>query len=107
MQGIELCLRVQIGLNKGEARNALSRAVFLNRLGAPSPNSGDGIRCTPTADPTPARPFARHSAGAGARSRRARLEPCTGSRLASVVEADTPRQASVEKWASSSRTSRG
>jgi len=24
---------VQIGLNKGEARNALARAVFLNRLG--------------------------------------------------------------------------
>lgn len=25
--------RVQIGLNKGEAKNALARAVFLNRLG--------------------------------------------------------------------------
>ena len=33
MQNIELRRRVQIGLNKGEARNALARAVFLNRLG--------------------------------------------------------------------------
>jgi TnpA family transposase len=33
MQHIELRRRVQIGLNKGEARNALARAVFLNRLG--------------------------------------------------------------------------
>ena len=30
---IELRHRVQIGLNKGEANNALARAVFLNRLG--------------------------------------------------------------------------
>jgi len=33
MQNIELRRRVQIGLNKGEAKNALARAVFLNRLG--------------------------------------------------------------------------
>ena len=29
----DLRRRVQIGLNKGEARNALARAVFFNRLG--------------------------------------------------------------------------
>jgi TnpA family transposase len=29
----ELRRRVQIGLNKGEAKNALARAVFFNRLG--------------------------------------------------------------------------
>ncbi len=28
-----LCRRVQTGLNKGEARNALARAVFMHRLG--------------------------------------------------------------------------
>lgn len=33
MQNIELRRRVQTGLNKGEAKNALARAVFLNRLG--------------------------------------------------------------------------
>ena len=33
MQSIELRRRVHIGLNKGEAKNALARAVFLNRLG--------------------------------------------------------------------------
>jgi len=33
MQHVELRRRVQIGLNKGDARNALARAVFLNRLG--------------------------------------------------------------------------
>lgn len=33
MQNVELRRRVQVGLNKGEARNALARAVFLNRLG--------------------------------------------------------------------------
>ena len=33
MQHIELRRRVQVGLNKGEAKNALARAVFLNRLG--------------------------------------------------------------------------
>jgi TnpA family transposase len=32
MQKVELRQRVQIGLNKGEAKNALARAVFLNRL---------------------------------------------------------------------------
>ncbi len=30
---VELRRRVQVGLNKGEAKNALARAVFLNRLG--------------------------------------------------------------------------
>ncbi len=33
IQHVELRRRVQIGLNKGEAKNALARAVFLNRLG--------------------------------------------------------------------------
>ena len=33
MQSRELRRRVQVGLNKGEARNALARAVFFNRLG--------------------------------------------------------------------------
>ena len=33
LQGPELRRRVQIGLNKGEAKNALARAVFFNRLG--------------------------------------------------------------------------
>ncbi len=33
LQDIELRRRVQIGLNKGEAKNALARAVFFNRLG--------------------------------------------------------------------------
>lgn len=33
LQNVELRRSVQIGLNKGEAKNALARAVFLNRLG--------------------------------------------------------------------------
>ena len=33
MQDVDLRRRVQVGLNKGEARNALARAVFFNRLG--------------------------------------------------------------------------
>jgi TnpA family transposase/DNA invertase Pin-like site-specific DNA recombinase len=33
MQDVALRRRVQTGLNKGEAKNALARAVFLNRLG--------------------------------------------------------------------------
>src|SRR5271170_1146668 len=33
LQSVELRRRVQIGLNKGEARNALARAVFFYRLG--------------------------------------------------------------------------
>jgi TnpA family transposase len=33
LQSTELRRRVHVGLNKGEARNALSRAVFFNRLG--------------------------------------------------------------------------
>ena len=33
MQNVELRRRVQVGLNKREAKNALARAVFLNRLG--------------------------------------------------------------------------
>ena len=32
-QSVELRRRVHAGLNKGEARNALARAVFFNRLG--------------------------------------------------------------------------
>lgn len=33
LQSVELRRRIQAGLNKGEARNALARAVFYNRLG--------------------------------------------------------------------------
>ena len=33
LQSVELRRRVTAGLNKGEARNALARAVFFNRLG--------------------------------------------------------------------------
>lgn len=33
LQNVELRRRVHAGLNKGEARNALTRAVFFNRLG--------------------------------------------------------------------------
>ena len=33
LQNVELRRRVNSGLNKGEARNALARAVFFNRLG--------------------------------------------------------------------------
>jgi TnpA family transposase len=33
LQSVELRRRVQVGLNKGEARHALNRAVFFNRLG--------------------------------------------------------------------------
>jgi TnpA family transposase len=33
LQSIDLRRRVNAGLNKGEARNALARAVFFNRLG--------------------------------------------------------------------------
>ena len=33
LQSAELRRRVNAGLNKGEARNALARAIFLNRLG--------------------------------------------------------------------------
>jgi TnpA family transposase len=33
LQSVELRRRIQVGLNKGEAKNALARAVFFNRLG--------------------------------------------------------------------------
>jgi TnpA family transposase len=33
LQNVDLRRRVQVGLNKGEARNALARAVFFHRLG--------------------------------------------------------------------------
>ena len=33
LQSVELRRRVHAGLNKGEARNALARAMFFNRLG--------------------------------------------------------------------------
>jgi len=33
LQSVELRRRVNAGLNKGEARNALARAMFFNRLG--------------------------------------------------------------------------
>jgi len=35
LENPELRRRVQVGLNKGEAKNALARAVFFNRLGQP------------------------------------------------------------------------
>src|SRR5882757_7082321 len=33
LQNVELRRRVHAGMNKGEARNALARAIFFNRLG--------------------------------------------------------------------------
>jgi TnpA family transposase len=33
LQNTELRRRVHVGLNKGEAKNALAKAVFFNRLG--------------------------------------------------------------------------
>jgi TnpA family transposase len=58
LQSVELRRRVHAGLNKGEARNALARAVFFNRLGrnprpqfraaalsGQRPQPGDGGRC--------------------------------------------------------------
>jgi TnpA family transposase len=33
LRDVELRRRIHVGLNKGEARNALARAVFFNRLG--------------------------------------------------------------------------
>ena len=44
MQNVELRRRVQAGLNKGEARNALARAVFFNRLGEIRDRSFDNQR---------------------------------------------------------------
>lgn len=48
LQSVELRRRVHAGLNKGEARNALARAVFFNRLGksatAASSSSATGPR---------------------------------------------------------------
>jgi TnpA family transposase len=35
IRDVELRRRIHIGLNKGEARNELARAVFFNRLGEP------------------------------------------------------------------------
>lgn len=44
MQSIELRRSAQIGLNKGEAKNSLARAVFLNRLGEIRDRSFDNQR---------------------------------------------------------------
>ncbi len=44
LQNTDLRRRVQIGLNKGEARNALARAVFFNRLGELRERSYDNQR---------------------------------------------------------------
>ena len=44
MQSVELRRRVQVGLNKGEAKNSLARAVFLNRLGEVSDRSFENQR---------------------------------------------------------------
>ena len=39
LQSVELRQRVNAGLNKGESRNSLARAVFFNRLGEIRDNS--------------------------------------------------------------------
>jgi TnpA family transposase len=44
LQSVELRRRVNAGLNKGEARNALARAVFFNRLGEVRDRSFDQQR---------------------------------------------------------------
>lgn len=44
LQSVELRRRVHAGLNKGEARNALARAVFFNRLGEVRDRSFDHQR---------------------------------------------------------------
>ena len=44
LQNIDLRRRVNAGLNKGEARNALARAVFFNRLGEMRDRSFDNQR---------------------------------------------------------------
>jgi TnpA family transposase len=44
LQNVELRRRVHAGLNKGEARNALARAVFFNRLGEVRDRSFDNQR---------------------------------------------------------------
>ena len=44
LQDVELRRRVHAGLNKGEARNALARAVFFNRLGEMRDRSFDNQR---------------------------------------------------------------
>jgi hypothetical protein len=44
IQNIELRKRIHAGLNKGEARNALARAVFFNRLGELRDQAGIAAR---------------------------------------------------------------
>jgi TnpA family transposase len=44
LQNVELRRRVHVGLNKGEARNALARAVFFNRLGELRDRSSENQR---------------------------------------------------------------
>ena len=44
MKDPELRRRVQVGLNKGEARNALARAVFFNRQGDLRDRSFENLR---------------------------------------------------------------
>jgi TnpA family transposase len=44
LQNVELRRRVNAGLNKGEARNALARAVFFNRLGEMRDRTFEGQR---------------------------------------------------------------
>ena len=44
LQNVELRRRVNAGLNKGEAKNALARAVFFNRLGEVRDRSFEGQR---------------------------------------------------------------
>lgn len=48
LQNVELRRRVQVGLNKGEAKNALARAVFFNRLGELRDRSFENQRYRPS-----------------------------------------------------------
>ena len=52
LQSVELRRRVHAGLNKGEARNALARAVFFNRLGEIRDRSFEQQRYRATVKPS-------------------------------------------------------
>nr|WP_324064847.1 Tn3 family transposase [Klebsiella pneumoniae] len=53
LQSVELRRRVHAGLNKGEARNSLARAVFFNRLGEIRDRSFEQQRAGPGQRPQP------------------------------------------------------
>ena len=73
MRNVELRRRAQIGLNKGEAKSALARAVFLNRLEEIRPGAlkNSGIKrtelrvCAPSGGPMSGRPRERRESGSG------------------------------------------